>query len=196
MAADKEIWQRIYDEEGTPWDLDGATPALSEMLEAGAEWGLGTGVTIAVPGCGLGHDAAALAARGFRVRAIDPVPAALEAARARYGLAVDWAERDWLAERPGAFDALFDHAFFVAFEPRRRVEVVAAHARQLKPGGLWMGLFWHTVKEVDAAPPWAVQPAELAALAEPFFDILSLEAARNSHPRRAGREFWMIAKRS
>ena len=103
-------------------------------------------------------------------------------------------EGDWLAEHPGGLDALFDHAFFAAFEPSRRAEVVAAHARQLKAGGLWMGLFWHTVRGGET-PPWAVQPAELAVLAEPRFEILSLEAARDSYPRRTGREFWMIARR-
>lgn len=194
MTADQAAWQRIYEEEGTPWDLDGPALALPEILGSAAQWGLEAGARVAVPGCGLGHDAAALAAAGFHVRAVDPVAAALAAARERYGSAVDWTQADWFDEGLGPFDAVFDHAFFVAFEPVRRPQVVAAHAGKLRPGGLWLGLYWHTVKK-PGTRPWAVQPAELEALAEPFFERLSLEPARHSHPRREGREFWMIARR-
>jgi hypothetical protein len=194
MSVDRDEWQRIYQEEGTPWDLDGPTPALAELLDSASPWGLRAGATVAVPGCGLGHDAAALAGKGFRVCAIDPVPAALDSARERYGSGVEWTRADWFEAGLGPFEAVFDHAFFVAFDPVRRAEVVTAHARSLKPGGLWLGIFWNRVKEPDARP-WAIQPEELRNLVLPRFEILGLEAARNSHPRRAGREFWMIARR-
>jgi SAM-dependent methyltransferase len=194
MNADRDEWQRIYQEEGTPWDLDGPTPAIEELLDSARLWGLKAGAAVAVPGCGLGHDAAALAAAGFQVCAIDPVSAALDSAQERYGSAVDWTQADWFDNGLEPFDAVFDHAFFVAFDPGRRAEVVAAHARTLKPGGLWLGIFWHRVKEPNTRP-WAVQPDELEPLALPTFEILALEEARNSHPRRAGREFWMIARR-
>jgi len=194
MSADQDLWQRIYQEDGTPWDLGGPAPPLTEILESAARWGLEAGAKIAVPGCGLGHDAAALAAAGFQVRAIDPVPAAVEAARMRYGAEVDWAIGDWFEEPQGTYDAVFDHAFFVAFEPGRRSQIVAAHANHLKPGGLWLGLYWHTVR-AENGRPWAVQPAEITALAQPSFEVLGLEEARKSHPRRAGREFWMVARK-
>jgi len=194
MNVDRDEWQRIYQEEGTPWDLDGPTPALAEMLESAKLWGLKAGATVAVPGCGLGHDAAALAAEGYRACAIDPVETAIDSARERYGSAVDWIQADWFDNGLGPFDAVFDHAFFVAFDPARRAEVVAAHAEKLKPGGLWLGVFWNRVKEANTRP-WAVQPTELEALVQPSFEILALKEAQNSHPRRAGREFWMIARR-
>jgi thiopurine S-methyltransferase len=194
MNADRDEWRRIYQDEGTPWDLDEATPALPEILEAARRWGLPVEARVAVPGCGLGHDAAALAVAGFRVCAIDPVAHALQAAQARYGAGVAWMECDWFEGKLGPFDAVFDHAFFVAFEPARRMEVVAAHAAQLNPGGLWLGLYWHRVKGPDIRP-WAIQPGELEALAQPHFEVLQLTAAQNSHPRRVGREFWMIARR-
>lgn len=196
---ERRQWERVYTEEGTPWDLGGPCPVLGEVLEGARLQGLAEGCALAVPGCGLGHDAAWLADQGFRVTGLDLVPEAVDRARAAYGeppawLAGDWLAGDWLAGAQGPFDALVDHTFFVAFPPERRAEVVAAHARHLAPGGLWLGVFFHQVREPNARP-WAVQPEELRALAEPAFAVLDLQPARTGHPRRLGREFWMVARR-
>lgn len=196
---ERRQWERVYTEEGTPWDLGGPCPVLGEVLESARMQGLADSCTVAVPGCGLGHDAAWLADQGFRVTGLDLVPDAVARARAAYGeppawLVGDWLAGDWLAEALGPFDALVDHTFFVAFPPERRAEVVAAHARHLAPGGLWLGVFFHQVREPNARP-WAVQPGELRALAEPAFAVLDLQPARTGHPRRLGREFWMVARR-
>ncbi len=196
---ERRQWERVYTEEGTPWDLGGPCPVLGEVLESARMQGLADSCTVAVPGCGLGHDAAWLADQGFRVTGLDLVPDAVARARAAYGeppawLVGDWLAGDWLAEALGPFDALVDHTFFVAFPPERRAEVVAAHARHLAPGGLWLGVFFHQVREPNARP-WAVQPEELRALAEPAFAVLDLRPARTGHPRRLGREFWMVARR-
>lgn len=191
---ERRQWERVYTEEGTPWDLGGPCPVLGEVLESARMQGLADGCTVAVPGCGLGHDAAWLADQGFRVTGFDLVPDAVARARAAYGEPPAWLAGDWLAEAQGPFDALVDHTFFVAFPPERRAEVVAAHARHLAPGGLWLGVFFHQVREPNARP-WAVQPEELRALAEPAFAVLDLQPARTGHPRRLGREFWMVARR-
>lgn len=196
---ERRQWERVYAEEGTPWDLGGPCPVLEEALESARLQGLPEGCTVAVPGCGLGHDAAWLAGRGFRVTGLDLVPEAVARARAAYGeppawLAGDWLAGDWLSGPLGPFDALVDHTFFVAFPPELRAEVVAAHARHLAPGGLWLGIFFHQVRE-PGVRPWAVQPEELRALAEPAFEVLDLQPAHTGHPRRLGREFWMVARR-
>lgn len=191
---ERRQWERVYAEEGTPWDLGGPCPVLSEALEGARLQGLLEGCSVAVPGCGLGHDAAWLAGRGFRVTGLDLVPEAVDRARATYGEPPSWAAGDWLAGPLGPFDAVVDHTFFVAFPPERWGEVVAAHARHLSPGGLWIGIFFHQVRE-PGVRPWAVQPEDLQALAEPAFAVLDLQPARTGHPRRLGREFWMVARR-
>lgn len=188
-------WQAVYDAEGRPgWDMDGPTPLLPELLDLAEGLGRAAGPRIAVPGCGFGHDAAELARWGFQATGIDFAPSALEGARARYGDVVDWRQADWFTADLGLFDAVLDHTCFVAMAPERRPDYVAAVARRLHPGGLWLAAFFHTVQN-PPGPPFAIDPAELRRLAEAAFDVLHLGDATCSHPRRAGREFLLVAAR-
>ena len=69
MFRTSDDWNRIYAEEAQPgWDLDGPTPLIGELL---AEVALAGEARVAVPGCGFGHDAAALAKLGFTVTGVD-----------------------------------------------------------------------------------------------------------------------------
>lgn len=188
-------WQAVYDAEERPgWDMDGPTPLLPELLDLAETLKVEVGPAIVVPGCGFGHDAAELARWGFTVTGVDFAPSAIEGARLRYGGVVDWREEDWLAVSLGPFDTIFDHTCFVAIAPARRVEYVASIAARLKPDGLWLGAFFHTINN-PPGPPFAVEPEELRRLADPGFEVLHLAAATRSHPRRAGREFLMVGQR-
>jgi len=189
------FWQAIYDAETRPgWDMDGPTPLLNELLDMVRTLGLDPGPELAVPGCGFGHDAAELARKGFRVTGVDFTEAALEGARTRYGDLVTWRREDWF-EGATTFDALFDDTCFVAMPPEARPAYVAACARRLRPGGLWLGAFFHTVKD-PSGPPYPIAPESLRGLAEKDFQILHLAPAEHSHPRRAGREFLLVARRN
>ena len=189
-------WQAVYDSEARPgWDMDGPTPLLPELLDLAGTLQVEVGPSIAVPGCGFGHDAAELARWGFAVTGVDFAPAAIEGARARHGTLADWRQEDWFEATLGPFDAIFDHTCFVAMAPERRPEYVASIARRLRPGGLWLGAFFHTVNN-PPGPPFAVDPAALRALAEPDFEVLHMGDATRSHPRRAGREFLMVAAKA
>jgi len=192
---DPHYWQSVYDAEGRPgWDMDGPTPLLPELLDRAGALGLEPGPRIAVPGCGFGHDAAELARWGFQVTAVDFAPAAIEGARARYGEGVDWRLADWFAAGLPTFDGIVDHTCFVAMAPERRPEYLDSLADRLRPGGLWLGAFFHTVNN-PPGPPFAVEPEELRRLARARFEVLDLAEATCSHPRRAGREFLMVARR-
>ena len=189
-----DFWQGIYETETRPgWDMGGPTPLVQELLEAAASLGLRPGPTFAVPGCGFGHDAAELARQGFQVTGIDFTEAALQGARSRHGDLVTWRGEDWFKGEE-AFDALFDHTCFVAMAPARRAEYLEVCARRLRPGGLWLGVFFHTVTGGDG-PPYPIAPEELRSLAAKRFDLLHLAQAQRSHPRRAGREFLVVARK-
>lgn len=194
----REDWDGAYGGEKRPgWDMDGPTPLVPEMVALGRGWELAERAHVAVPGCGRGHDAAALARLGFRVTGLDFAPTALAGARERYGDEVEWLEADWLSGSgpgPGPFDSIFDHTFFVAFPPAARPALVAAHARRLAPGGLWLGAFFTAVPAPDRSP-YAIDPDELRALVLPAFELLSLAPATRSHPKRAGREILLAARR-
>ena len=111
-----------------------------------------------------------------------------------YGDRVQWRREDWFAPDGDAFDAIFDHACFIAMDPARRPDYVATCVRRLRPGGLWLGAFFHRVNAAGG-PPYPISMDELAALVEPAFVVRHLDHALTSHPRRAGREFLMVARR-
>lgn len=185
-------WQQVYDLEPRPgWDMDAPTPLVAELLDLGA---LLPATSVAVPGCGFGHDAAELARRGHRVTAFDFAPAALAGARARYGEAADWRQEDWFTTEAGPFEAVFDHTCFVAMEPARREAYVARTAELLVPGGLWLLAAFHDVQG-RPGPPFALPQESLRALASAHFEVLHLDDATRSHPRRAGRELLLVGRR-
>ena len=75
-------WERIWRNPTDPyWLVDEPRPAVVDAVRDG--W-LPRGETILEIGCGLGANAAWLAAEGFRVLAIDVAPAAIARARARH----------------------------------------------------------------------------------------------------------------
>lgn len=195
MTQRPGYWNRIYEEEGRPgWDMDGATPLVSEMLGLALPLGLRPGGDVVVPGCGYGHDAAELDARGFTVTGLDFAPLAIQGAQHRYGGRVTWSQADWFTTRLGPWDAIFDHTCFVAMDPARRPAYVDACALHLKPGGLWLAVLFHDVSG-RPGPPHAIPMADMRHLAEARFEVLHLAEAMASHPRRAGREYLMVARK-
>ena len=196
MTEHPDYWNQIYEDEGRPgWDMDGATPLVQELLELARPFGLQAGCDLVVPGCGYGHDAAELEAVGFMVTGLDFAPLAIEGCIQRHGHRVAWAQADWFTTPLGPWDAVFDHTCFVAMDPPRRADYVAACAEHLKPGGLWLAALFHEVTRLPG-PPHAIAMAEMAELAATRFQVLHLAAATRSHPRRAGREFLMVARKA
>jgi hypothetical protein len=195
MTTHSDYWNRIYEDEGRPgWDMDGATPLVGEVLDLGHSLGLRPGGDLVVPGCGYGHDAAELDARGFTVTGLDFAPLAIQGARHRYGDRVIWSQADWFTTHLGPWDGIFDHTCFVAMDPVRRPAYVDACAGHLKPGGLWMTVLFHDVKG-QPGPPHAIPMAEMRALVNARFEVLHLAETSGSHPRRAGREYLMVARK-
>ncbi|WP_243303732.1 methyltransferase domain-containing protein [Geothrix oryzisoli] len=195
MTGHPDYWNQLYEGQVRPgWDMAKATPVLGEALAHATAAGLAPGASVVVPGCGYGHDAAELAALGYRVTGLDFAPLALQGALARYGDRIAWSPADWFSPQLGPWDAIFDHTCFAAMAPARRTEYVEACARHLAPGGLWMAVLFHDVQG-RPAPPHAMSLETCRDLASPRFDILHLAHAATGHPRRVGREFLLVARR-
>ena len=133
----RDFWQQRFQSGSTPWDRGEPNPALEQALAAGL---LPAGKQVLVPGCGVGREAARLAASGFRVTAVDYAPAAVAVTRdrlARDGLAAQVVEADLLAwtpaERP---DVIWDQACLCALHPDLWVSYANRLAQWLEPGGL------------------------------------------------------------
>ena len=74
----RQPWATRWLEQKTGWNLGQAHPYLAELLErAVLEGGLAPAGRIYVPGCGHGHEAAALAQLGYQTVAVDFVEQAL-----------------------------------------------------------------------------------------------------------------------
>ena len=193
-----DFWQERYDSGETPWDLGGPAPFFRHWL-ANCPLEYYKPGTMAVPGCGRGHDAALFAAAGFETTGFDYAPGAVAAAQALYGdtiqgNALKWVQADWFhldSLYNGHFDYILEHTCFCAINPKRRVQYVSVAHRLLKPGGKLLGIFWDI--EDPEGPPFGVSIAALPSYFESAFEILSVEPiAPALRCRENGMEYFVI----
>ena len=78
-GPDLAFWQQRFDTGQLNWDRGMPSPQLAVWLADGS---LAPG-RVVVPGCGSGHEVAALAAAGFAVTALDHAPGAVALTQAR-----------------------------------------------------------------------------------------------------------------
>lgn len=159
-----DFWQQRYSQGQTGWDRGSVSPALEtwatrgELPEAGAHF--------LVPGCGRGHEVVWLAARGYRVTAVDIAAAPLETLRAQLdgaGVEARLVHADLLAWQPEtAFDALYEQTCLCAIAPTRRSEYAERLARWLRPGGSLFALFMQT--DAPGGPPFDCPVAQMREL--------------------------------
>ncbi|GAA2737512.1 class I SAM-dependent methyltransferase [Actinocorallia aurantiaca] len=180
QAADEaaRFWEDRYRSHGRRWK---GTPnvVLAETVA-----GMAPGRALDL-GCGEGGDTAWLAARGWRVTAVDIAPAALELT-AEYAAQAGVADRvttelhDLAAGFPaGVFELVSAQYLQTPFDlPRSRVLRQAAHA--LAPGGLLL------VVEHGSRHPWSsIDPDTRFPTPEEIYAELGLDPAGWS-PERLG----------
>lgn len=195
-VSDPAFWQGLYDQKRDGWELGRPSPALGAHL---ARRPLPPG-TVAVPGCGRGHDARFLARRGHRVFGFDFAPEALRAARelaARERVALTVEERDVFglaATYPRFFDAVWEYTCYCAIDPARRPEYVETLAAILKPGGWLLACFFPT-GERPGGPPFAVSETEARDLLAPRFELVEDYVPFASPEARRGHEWVVLARR-
>ena len=149
---------------------------------------------VVVPGCGRGHDAAAVAKAwpDAEVIGIDLSDTAIHEAQVQYALPnLRFEVGDYFAQT-GRKDltAVIEHTCFCAIPPRLRTTYRDAAARRLQPGGLLVAVFYlhpvETEDDPDDGPPWGCSVPELNTL----FDEATFETMLSKVPTRAfeGRE--------
>lgn len=191
-----EYWEEIYASGEVRWDKGRPTPPLVRLVREGV---IPAGGHVAVPGAGRGHDALFLAREGFRVTALDFAPTASNAMReaaAAAKLPMEVLQEDVfaLAERfPAAFDAIFEHTIFCAIDPARRREFVETMHAALRPGGLWLGLFYAHGRE--GGPPHSTDEAEVRRLSSGLFTVEHIAVAPDSFPERANNELEFVFRK-
>lgn len=195
-VSDAAFWQNLYEQGSDRWELGRPNPSLDAYLARRPP----PRGTVAVPGCGRGHDGRLLARRGYRVLGFDFVPEVIDVARElaeREGVDVTFEDRDvfGLAEvYPRFFDGVWEYTCFCAIDPARRAEYVEVLAAILKPGGWLLACFFPmgAMGERPAGPPFAVSETEVRELVAARFELVEDYVPSASPEGRQGRE-WMIS---
>jgi SAM-dependent methyltransferase len=187
-------WERRYQTHDMPWEKGEASPALVDFLVEHSELARST---VAIPGCGTGHDARAWARAGFDAWGFDLAPSAIRLSQERThaaGLQARFQLADFLADSPPQlFDWLFEHTLFCAIDPKRRDEYVQATVRWLKADGQLLAVHY-LIPDKDG-PPFGTTLEEINRRFSPHFDLLADWVPR-SYPNRTGLErvFWWRRK--
>lgn len=194
-ATKEHDWDECYRTGDTHWDKGEPSPGLADWLKAHPDLPRGT---VAVPGCGFGHDVRAWAKAGFAATGFDIASGAVEGANERSegtGLPVQFKLGNFLEDPPvDTYDWVFEHTFFCAIPPSRRDDHVAAVVRHLKPDGQFLAVHYFLPKG-EAGPPFGVDREEIIERFSPHFELVEDWVPR-SYPNRTDLErmFWWRRK--
>ena len=136
------FWQQRFESNNVPWDRGQPSPQLAAWLDDGL---LRAGLSVIVPGCGSGHEVAALAAAGCKVTALDYAPAAIELTRQRLRDAGQEAQvlcvdvLDWTPAWP--CEVVYEQTCLCALHPDHWVAYAAQLHAWVRPGGVLGALF-------------------------------------------------------
>jgi len=139
-------------------------------------------------GSGLGDDAEALAARGWKVTAFDASESAIAWSRERFpGSAVDYRVANLFSPPPewsAAFDLVVEVHTIQALPPTRRQDTIAHIADMVAPGGtLFVVTFLRDVHTESTGRPWPLTKREIASIAR--HDLTEVASHRSKdHPGR------------
>jgi SAM-dependent methyltransferase len=195
-VSEAAFWQSLYQEGGDRWELGRPSPSLAAQLARRPP----PRGTVAVPGCGRGHDARLLARGGHEVVGFDFVPDVIQTARglaARDQVEVTFEARnvfDLARAYPRRFDGVWEYTCYCAIDPARRAEYVDVLAGILKPGG-WLLACFFPMGERPGGPPFGVsEPEARRLLAAAGFELVEDYVPLASPAGREGRE-WMVSAR-
>lgn len=190
-AAERADWfEQVYagadgDAAGVPW----ADLRPKDVLVNWLRKNPGHGQRAIDIACGLGDNAEAIAAAGYRTVGFDVAPSAIEWAKVRFPHSpVDYRVADLFnppADWIGAFDLVSECYTIQSLTGAIREAAFAAVARLVKPGGHLLVVARTKEDYVpQPGPPWPLTPSELA-----HFGALGLVkvASRNYVVERPGR---------
>jgi SAM-dependent methyltransferase len=186
-------WEKRYQTGDMPWEKGEPSPGLVDFLAEQATLARGT---VAVPGCGTGHDVRAWARASFQAAGFDLAPSGIRLARERTAAAnlkAEFNQADFLKDEPPIqFDWLFEHTLFCAIDPSQREAYQQAVLRWLKPNGHFLAV--HYMISDREGPPFGTTQEELMKRFGPDFELLKGWVPR-SYPNRTGLELMLWWRR-
>lgn len=199
MSPDAASWSDRYRGGNTPWDHGEAHPELRRLLAGGALAPPHGKARALVPGAGRAHDGVALAAAGWKVRAIEFAPEAHgEAAASLAPYGGEAVLEDALDHEPtSAYDLLWEHTFFCAIEPELRPRYGEMAARVLRPGARLVALVFPVGKGIETGgPPWSTSLRDLELALGPEFLLRGSDDVLCPIAERSWREELAIFERA
>ena len=191
----RKDWQDHYDSNDLGWDLGQVAPPFVELWEKGK---LPVGKVL-VPGCGRGHEVIFLSENGFEVTGIDFSEGAvtyLGNALKERNLKGRVLHQDFFSldhSHDGVYDLVLEQTFFCAISPWQRRDYVLNVSRILKPGGMLVGLFYHTDKQ--GGPPYNTTRENIETHFSENFEIQELDKTSLSSEQRKDKEWLGILKK-
>ena len=190
-------WAGRYRTGQTPWDLGAAHPELTRRLQDGSLAPPASGGRALVPGAGRGHDAVALARRGWTVVALDLVetladdltgPLSRSGGRFVAGDALEFEDEP--------FDLIWDHTFFCAIDPGDRARWGQRAGELLRPGAAYAALVFPFGKPVaEGGPPHGMSGEDLLAALGPCVEVVEDGVAQRRVAARRWAERFLVARR-
>ena len=191
----REDWQGHYDSNDLGWDLGKVAPPFIKLWKD-KKLPLGK---VMIPGCGRGHEVVFLAEIGFDVTAIDFSQGAvnyLEKTLRERNLSGQVLYQDFFDmddSHNSRYDLVLEQTFFCAIPPRQRKDYVLNVTRMLKPGGILVGLFYHTDQE--GGPPYNTTREDIETHFSGKFEIQQLDKTPFSAEQRKDKEWLGVLKK-
>lgn len=193
MNLSANYWDNRYTEKSFGWDIGYPSPALIEFIGSFSK-----DSRILIPGCGHGYEGEWLWKNGYEnITLLDFSRTAKENFLKRIPEFEEarFAIGDFF-EHQGEYDVILEQTFYCALPPSKRDDYVSHMKSLLKPGGVLAGLLF-TFPLTEQGPPFGGSMEEYEMRFEKHFEILHLEAARNSIKPRDGKEaFFQVRKDS
>ncbi|APF19261.1 Methyltransferase type 12 [Caldithrix abyssi DSM 13497] len=191
MTFNKDYWSAFYLQEKPPWDMRRVSPPLKAYFDQLPRKDL----MILIPGAGNAWEAEYLWQQGFKnVFVVDISPLPLQNFKSRVP---DFPDEQLLNvdffELKGQYDLIVEQVFFCALHPSQRTAYAQKMHELLKPGGKLAGVLYDFPLDAENPdPPFGGSLEEYLTYFKPLFQIKTFERCYNSHPRRQGRELFMI----
>lgn len=188
LTLGQDFWNSRWKNNETGWDIGFPSPAITDFFAQFEN----KNAAILIPGCGNAYEAEYLVQNGFtNITLIDIAPKAVENIQNKFQNSpqVKVICGDFFAHT-GKYDIIIEQTFFCAIPPEMRELYVQKTHELLHEGGTIVGVLFN--KDFgNPHPPFGGSIAEYQRRFSEKFDILKLEACRNSIPPRAGTEVFI-----
>lgn len=188
----EDFWDNRYKTRETGWYLG----VVSAPLKAYFDQLTNKDLKILIPGGGNSYEAEYLHDNGFRnVYVVDLSKTALHNIKRRVPSfpSSNLIHKNFFdLEMP--FDIIIEQTFFCAINPNLRPDYASKTYELLNKNGKIVGLLFDDNFSNDN-PPFGGSKIEYINYFKPHFNVLIMETAYNSHPKRHGRELFFKAQK-